>query len=59
MDDQETRRRKATQAEYVAQLKQQINEKAVSKESRAMTAIERAFNKPLIREIIGEGENLE
>lgn len=54
MDAQESKRRQATQAEYVAQLKQQITEKAVAKESRAMTAIERALNKPLIREIIGE-----
>jgi hypothetical protein len=53
MDQMENQRKKATQEEYVSQLKQQIAEKTASKESRAMTAIERALNKPLIKEIIG------
>jgi len=52
MDDMENQRKKATQEEYVSQLKQQIAEKSANKESRAMTAIERALNKPLIKEII-------
>lgn len=52
MDEMENQRKKATQEEYVSQLKQQIAEKSASKESRAMTAIERALNKPLIKEII-------